>query len=101
MSGAAEILDYAKQAGWIDIAPGVRFATREYLQKQNKNKPHVVETSPGQKIEIMENVNFDSAPYWFFVEPENISDKVQFYSALNNENALIGIELIIGNLSRV
>jgi len=82
MTKAKEILEYAKHAGWIDLAPGVRLSTREYLQGALKRAPKVVEISPGHKIEILKNKNFDAAPFWFFVEPEDdgLLSKVQFFS---------------------
>ena len=98
MSSAREILEYAKQAGWIDIATGVRLITREYLQGTFKEAPRVIETSPGHKIEIVDVADFDFAPYWFFVEPEEPEGKVQFYYAQDEKSALIAIEAA-GNLS--
>jgi hypothetical protein len=63
MSNAIEILEYAKNAGWIDLAPGVRLATREDLQKRLKQNHRLVEVSPGHSIEIMAEGTFDTAPY--------------------------------------
>ena len=98
MNNAKEILEYAQRAGWIDVAPGTRLVTREYLRERLKRMPRVVETSPGHTVEILKDANFDAAPYWFFIEPEGPAGKVQFYSAPDEENALITVELV-GNFS--
>ena len=97
MGSAREILEYAKQAGWIDVATGVRLITREYLQVTLKNAPRVIEASPKRKIEILDVADFDFAPYWFFVEPEEPEGKVQFYFAQDEKTAIIAIEAA-GNL---
>ena len=78
------------------MAPGVRFATREYLQGILKKAPNVVEISPGHKIEILKGVNFDTSPFWFFIEPDDddLLSKAQFYCAENEEKALVTIETI-------
>jgi len=55
---------------------------------------HVVEASPGHKIEILKDANFDAAPYWFFVEPEDPADDMQFYSAQNDELAIIALSFL-------
>ncbi|MDR0498020.1 MAG: hypothetical protein LBH42_10420 [Treponema sp.] len=93
-----EILNYAKHAGWVDVAPGVRLATREDILNRLKRIPRVIEVSPGHKIEIFKDADFSCAPYWFFVEPEDpADDKIQFFSTSNEEKTLIAIEAC-GNL---
>ena len=92
MTNAREILEYAKQAGWIDIATGVRLITREYLQGTLVKAPRIIETSPGHKIEILDAADFAAEPFWFFVEPEDPKGKVQFYYARNEKDALVTIE---------
>jgi hypothetical protein len=99
-SSARENLEYAKHAGWIDLAPSVRLSTQEYLQSALKRAPKVVEISPGHKIEILKDKNFDAAPFWFFSEPDDddLLSKVQFYSVPDEEKALITIENILAVL---
>jgi hypothetical protein len=100
MSSAKEILEYAKQAGWIDLATGVRLFTREYLQAQLKKRPRVIEVSPGNRIEIHEDDGaFDSAPFWVLAEPEDPQGKIRFNRAANEEKALVAIEMITTALS--
>jgi hypothetical protein len=100
MDNAKELLEYAKHAGWIDLATGVRLATREYLQGALKRAPNVVEISPGHKIEILKDANFDAAPFWFFAEPDDddLLSNVQFHSTENEEKAMVAIEAIIAVL---
>jgi len=98
MCNAKEILEYAKQAGWIDLATGVRLFTREYLQAQLKKRPRVIEVSPGNRIEIHEDGAFDAAPFWFLAEPEDPQGKIGFNRAANEEKALVAIEMIITSL---
>jgi hypothetical protein len=94
MVKAKEILEYAKQAGWIDIATGIRLFTREYLQGAEKKEPPVIETSPGNKIIIKEAGYFNTAPFWFIAEPEKPDVKIQFNRAANEERALVAIKVI-------
>jgi hypothetical protein len=92
MKNARALLEFAKAAGFADIASGVRVATREFLRGQMKRLPHVLEIGPGHKIEPFKNVSFEIAPYWFFIEPEAEGGQVQFYSASSEQNALMAIE---------
>ena len=97
MSSAEEIIEYAERTGWIDIVPGVRLFSRKYLQQRFKQTPRVVEVSTGHLIEILEDANFDTAPYWFFTEPDEFDDpgtKGEFFAAPNRGNALLAIEII-------
>jgi hypothetical protein len=88
-------LEFAKAAGFVDVIPGVRLAMREFLQDRLKRLPCVMEISPGHKVEFFKGVSFESAPYWFFVEPEDENGRIMFYSTPNEQNVLIAIEVAI------
>ncbi|MDR1373657.1 MAG: hypothetical protein LBJ24_01660 [Treponema sp.] len=95
MKDARGLLEFAKAAGFADIIPGVRLATREFLRGRLKRLPAVVEVSPGHKVEFFKGVSFETAPFWFFVEPEAGDDRVMFYSAPDEQNTLVTIEASI------